>query len=64
MIDLDLGLLFGCCNAENRKTGIWDFFEIYIPLLVSDNLYALAGSFKNRIRFVFRLDKINSRTFK
>ncbi len=46
------------------KTGIWDFFEIYFPLLVSDNLYALAGSFKNRIRFVFRLDKINSRTFK
>jgi hypothetical protein len=46
------------------KTGIWDFFEIYFPFLVSDNIYGLAGSFKNRIRFVFRLDKINSRTFK
>jgi hypothetical protein len=46
------------------KTGIWDFFEIYFPLLVSDNIYALTGSYKNRIRFIFRLDKINSRTFK
>jgi hypothetical protein len=41
------------------KTGIWDFFEIYFPLLISDNIDAITGSFKNRIRFVFRLDKIN-----
>jgi hypothetical protein len=41
------------------KTGIWDFFEIYVPLLVSDNIDAISGSLKNRIRFVFRLDKIN-----
>ncbi|MDQ1296558.1 MAG: hypothetical protein QG611_536, partial [Bacteroidota bacterium] len=43
------------------KTGIWNFLEVYIPLLVSDNIGAITGSFKNRIRFVFRLDKINPR---
>ena len=41
------------------KAGIWNFFEIYFPLLVSDNINSLTGSFKNRIRFVFRLDKLN-----
>jgi hypothetical protein len=41
------------------KTGIWDFFEIYIPLLVSDNIDAITGSFKDRIRFVFKLDIFN-----
>jgi len=41
------------------KTGIWNFFEIYIPFLVSDNINVLTGSFKDRIRFVFRLDKLN-----
>jgi hypothetical protein len=46
------------------KTGIWNFFEIYVPLLVSDNIDAITGSIKNRIRFVFRLDKINPRSFK
>lgn len=42
------------------KTGIWDFFEIYFPLLVSDNIEEITGSFKNRIRFVFRLDALLS----
>jgi hypothetical protein len=46
------------------KAGIWNFFEIYFPLLVTDNIEAISGSFKNRIRFVFRLDKINPRSFK
>ncbi len=41
------------------KTGIWNFFEIYIPLLVSGNIDVITGSFKNRIRFVFRLDRLN-----
>jgi hypothetical protein len=41
------------------KTGIWDFFEIYFPLLVSDNIDAMTGSFKDRIRFVFKLDIFN-----
>ena len=40
------------------KAGIWNLFEIYFPLLVSDNINSIAGSFKNRIRFVFRLDKL------
>jgi len=41
------------------KAGIWNLFEIYIPLLVSDNINLFTGSFKERIRFVFRLDIIN-----
>ncbi|MGD0753622.1 MAG: M1 family metallopeptidase [Bacteroidales bacterium] len=40
------------------KAGIWDYFEIYFPFIVSDNIKAITGSFKDRIRFVFRLDKL------
>jgi hypothetical protein len=38
------------------KAGIWDFFEIYIPLLVSDNIEAMTGTYQDRIRFIFKLD--------
>jgi hypothetical protein len=38
------------------KTGIWNFFEIYFPLFVSDNIDQITGSFRDRIRFVFKLD--------
>jgi len=41
------------------KAGIWNFFEIYLPLLVSDNIESITGSFKERIRFVFKLDLLN-----
>jgi hypothetical protein len=41
------------------KTGIWDFFEVYFPLLVSHNIRELAPSFKERIRFTFWLAKLN-----
>ena len=41
------------------KAGIWDFFEVYFPLIVSDNINSITGSFKERIRFIFRLDKLN-----
>ena len=40
------------------KTGIWNVFEIYFPLIVSDNINSIAGPLKDRIRFVFRLDKL------
>ncbi len=48
------------------KAGIWNFFEIYIPLLVSGNIQSINGSFKDRIRFVLKLDlfkhlKLNAR---
>lgn len=46
------------------KAGIWNFFEVYLPLIVSDNINVITGSFRNRIRFVFRLDKINLKSFK
>jgi hypothetical protein len=41
------------------KTGIWDFFEISIPLVVSGNIENITGSFKDRIRFVFKLDALS-----
>ncbi|HKI88833.1 MAG TPA: M1 family metallopeptidase [Draconibacterium sp.] len=41
------------------KAGIWGFFEMYIPILVSKNIDSISGTFKNRIRFVFSLDSIS-----
>jgi len=41
------------------KVGIWDFFEISIPMVVSGNIENITGSFKDRIRFVFKLDAIS-----
>jgi hypothetical protein len=41
------------------KAGLWNFFEIYIPLLVSDNIDSISGSFKERIRFLFQIDLLN-----
>jgi hypothetical protein len=38
------------------KAGIWNFFEIYVPLIVSGNIESLTGSFKDRIRIVIKLD--------
>ena len=38
------------------KSGIWNLFEIYVPLIVSDNIESITGSFKERIRFVLMLD--------
>jgi len=46
------------------KTGIWNLFEIYIPLLVSANIESISGSFKDRIRFVFKLDSFSQFKFK
>jgi len=41
------------------KAGLWNFFEIYIPLLVSANIESITGSYKDRIRFVFKLNVLN-----
>jgi Peptidase family M1 domain len=41
------------------KAGIWNYFEIYFPFFVSENIKSITGPFKDRIRFVFRLDKLN-----
>jgi hypothetical protein len=41
------------------KTGIWNLFEIHVPLLVSRNIDAITGSFKDRIRFIFQLNSLN-----
>ena len=46
------------CEA-GVKAGLWNFFEIYIPLVVSGNIESITGSFKDRIRLVFNLDSFN-----
>ncbi len=38
------------------KAGIWNIFEIYVPLLVSGNISSICGPFKKRIRIVLKLD--------
>jgi hypothetical protein len=37
------------------KAGLWNFFEIYFPLIVSGNIESITGSFNDRIRLVFNL---------
>jgi hypothetical protein len=41
------------------KAGIWNFMEFYFPLIASGNIDELTGSLRERIRFVFKLDKLN-----
>ena len=41
------------------KAGLWNFFEIYAPLLVSGNIETITGTFKDRIRLVFNLNSLN-----
>jgi len=45
------------------KTGVWNLFEISVPLLVSGNIQSITGSFKDRIRFVFNLDSFGKMKF-
>jgi hypothetical protein len=47
------------------KAGIWNVFEIYVPLLVSDNIASITGSVRNRIRFIFNVEtffRVNPKT--
>jgi hypothetical protein len=48
------------CEA-GMKAGFWNFFEVYIPLVVSRNIKSITGSFNDRIRLVFNLDLFNQR---
>lgn len=45
------------------KAGIWDLFEIYFPFVVSENIGSMSGSYKERIRFVLKLDTFNKLDF-
>ncbi|MDD5185693.1 MAG: hypothetical protein PHS84_10580, partial [Paludibacter sp.] len=38
------------------KFGLWNLFEIHIPLLVTNNIQSISGSIQNRIRIVLSLD--------
>jgi hypothetical protein len=38
------------------KAGLWNIFEVYVPLLVSANIGSAGNSVKERIRFVLNLD--------
>ena len=40
------------------KAGLWNFFEIYFPILVSGNIKSMTGSFNSTIRLVFNLDSV------
>ena len=47
------------------KAGIWNVFEIYVPLMVSDNIGSITGSVRDRIRFTFKVDsffRVNPKT--
>lgn len=46
------------------KAGIWDLFEIFVPLVVSGNIRSVNGRFNDRIRFVFRLDSFQKSKLK
>ena len=41
------------------KVGLWNFFEIYFPVIVSENIQSITGSFKDRIRIVFNLNSFS-----
>jgi len=41
------------------KGGIWNIFEIYMPLLVSGNIQSVSSSMKERIRITLNLDLSN-----
>lgn len=43
------------CEA-GFKVSLLDVFEIYVPLLVSNNIYSIHSSIKDRIRIVLNLD--------
>jgi hypothetical protein len=45
------------------KAGLWNVFEVYIPLLVSGNIGSIDKTVKDRIRFVLNLDAINNANF-
>jgi len=45
------------------KTGIWNLFEISVPLVVSGNIQSMTGSMKDRIRFTFNLDDFSNMKF-
>ena len=38
------------------KAGLWNLFEIYVPLLVTENIQSMNGSITDRIRIVLTLD--------
>jgi hypothetical protein len=41
------------------KTGIWGFFEIFVPLIVSENIRTIHTPLRERVRFVLNLDMLN-----
>lgn len=40
------------------KAGLWNFFEINVPLLVSENISSIRPSVKERIRFTLNLEAL------
>lgn len=46
------------CEA-GLKAGIWNIFEIFVPLMVSKNIGFISGPLKDRIRFVLNLQTLS-----
>ena len=41
------------------KAGLWNVFEVYVPLLVSGNIKSMTGTVKDRIRIILSLESFN-----
>jgi Peptidase family M1 domain len=46
------------------KAGLWNIFEIYVPLLVSANIQSVSNTLKDRIRITLNLDLSNQMKMK
>ena len=46
------------CEA-GLKAGLWNFFEIYFPVVVTENIQSMTGSLRGRIRLIFNLNSFN-----
>ena len=56
---LDTNHSFPVFFEAGLKGGLWKFFEVYVPLIVSDNIGSMNGSVKDRIRFTLNLGMLN-----
>ncbi len=45
-------------------TGLWNFFQVYIPLVVSGNIESMTGSYRARIRLIFQLEALKQTNLK
>jgi hypothetical protein len=49
---------FSFFSEAGFKAGLWDVFEIYVPVFVTDNISTISGTIKQRIRFTLNLQTL------